>query len=327
MSATLSPGAPLLLTPVTRREQLEAHLLRNAPLMDLASLLAVLHSIGYSPQDIEYRSHLTTLHQPSLVLGIEFRPVLADPRTSSVAVITLNMGLLAPQSPLPSYVFRYLATQHRTSLSDFIGLCAHHLLRQVAESQAHSFLFAPQRRRSLVRQTLTLLGLTTPSTLHWLLEHAFPELEAEVSRSTQRIAMPARQITLGATNFGDGSSFGAQTFLQIPSLHIHLWTDGLHSPTGDRWTREVPARLAAWLWPLFEQHSVYVEVELHIRHASDALTLGPSAQLGYQPFFSPQKPSVVRHLLIFRGDIQQVTRQASNTFQTDWSSAACRGIA
>lgn len=313
MSAIHSSSAPNDLPPATRRPQIEASLVRAAPQMDLAPLLNALHSIGYSAQSIVYRSQFTTLHQPSLVQAIEFHRAPSGPDASSVAVITLNIGLLAPQSPLPSYVFRYLAAQHGSSLSAFLGLCAHHLLRQVVESQVQILSFAPQGRALAGRQTLTLLGLTTPSTLHWLFGHAFPELEVEITRGTQRIALPARQVTFGATHFGDGSTFGAESRLQVPSLHIQLWAEGLHSATGAPWIREVPARLAAWLWPLFGQHNLYVEVELFIRDASDVLTLGPDAQLGHQPFFSPDQPWSVRRLPIFRGDVHQAAVQIRNS--------------
>lgn len=327
MSTHPSLSAPQMLTPAARRDQLEVHLVRAAPQMDLAPLLEVLHSIGYSAPNIVYRSHPTLLHQPNLVQGIEFRRASADPQASSVTVITLNIGLLAPQSPLPSYVFRDLAAQHGNGLAAFLGLCAHHLLRQVVESQAQLLSFAPQGRAAMARQTLTLLGLTTPSTLHWLFGHAFPELEVEVSRGTQRIALAARQVTFGATHFGDGSAFGAETSLQVPSLQVDLWADGLHSPTGEPWPRVVPARLADWLWPLFSQHSLHVEVDLHIRDASDVLTLGPAAQLGHQPFSHPDRSSSVRRLRIFRGDVGQVTVQARDSRRTDRHNSASGGSA
>lgn len=303
MSAVRKPSVLETLSKQTLRTTLQAALERLAPRMDLAPLLRVLHAIGYSAETIVYRSQVTTLHQPNLVHSIEFE-ALDDRGSSGWAVVTLNIGLLATQSPLPSYVFRYLAAQHGTALAGFLDLCAHHLLRQVVESQVPALAFGPAGLLAAQRHTLTLLGLTTPSTLHWLLSHAFPELHVEVTRSTQRVSLAARQVMFGVTTFGDGSAFGAQSWVRVPSLCIRLWSDTPSCGTGEPWHREVPARLAAWLWPLFRNLSLHVDVELIIREASDVLSLGPSAQLGMQPFPSLTQPLPARRLSIFRGDVR-----------------------
>lgn len=314
----------------TRQAALQTVLAQRAPQMELAPLLRVLHGMGYRTETILFRSQITTLHQPSLVQSIEFctaRSSAAAPGSGRVAenalpssqdapidlvYLTLNIGFLATQSPLPSYVFRDLATQHGNTLSAFLEFCAHHLLRQVVDSQVPALAVAPPGLLAAQQQTLTLLGLTTPSTWHWLLGHAFPELAVEVTRGTQRILIQAQEVTVGTTTFGDGSAFGAQSAVLVPSLCVRLGADTPHCGTGEPWSREVPTRLAAWLWPLFISRRLYVEVELIVREASDVLTLGSAAQLGLQPFPSHLDPLPARRMQIFRGDVGQALSQPSH---------------
>ena len=65
---------------------------------DIISLLRLLMTMNYSPEEIRFRSHNSICSQPGLIHDIMFRhePVRE-------AVITMNMGLLGAQSPLPSY--------------------------------------------------------------------------------------------------------------------------------------------------------------------------------------------------------------------------------
>lgn len=285
----------------------EAQIVRVCKQLDLGPLLRLLHALDYRGDDIEFRSQVTTLHQPSLVQAIEFR---TSPRR---AVVTLNVGLLATQSPLPTYVFRYIEAQSGSQLADFLGLCAHHLLRQLVASQAPELALAPAGLVATRQQTLVLLGLSAPSTVHWLFGHTFPELEVQVERGLHEVNLALRSVSLGRTVFGDGSTFGATSRVRLPGIIVRLIADTPLCGSGEPWTHEAPARMAAWLWPLCSQQSFPLEVQLIIRDAGDCLVLGPRAELGLQPFddASPVKRRPMRRITLFRGDVSTAAQSGS----------------
>ena len=185
-----------------------------------------LRALGYGDQDVEFCSHLTSLHQPSLVQSVEFTE---SPRR---ATVLLNTGLLATQSPLPGYFLRFLEEHPDSALADLLAFFAHPLLRrmvlaQAAELDAFGPSFTPTRLR-----TLELLGLRSPSTIHWLFQAAFPELSVVVRRGRERVAFPCQSVRLGHTAFGDGSSFGAVAYTLLPGIEVVLHSEEPRCRTG-----------------------------------------------------------------------------------------------
>src|SRR6218665_3889515 len=89
---------------------------------DIPALLAVLEASGYGDAEIEYRGQRTTVHQSHLVQDIEF---IHEP--DKRVVITVNMGLLSAQSPLPSFLMQTMDQLDHDRLERFI-FYFHHLL-------------------------------------------------------------------------------------------------------------------------------------------------------------------------------------------------------
>ena len=70
---------------------MQAAIATRATELTLPALLYALRALGYGDQDVEFCSHLTSLHQPSLVQSVEFTE---SPRR---ATVLLNTGRLAHQ--------------------------------------------------------------------------------------------------------------------------------------------------------------------------------------------------------------------------------------
>ena len=93
---------------------------------DVHALLNLLHHIGYSPEEILFRSHLTTISPSSLLQRIEFLSV-----PFRRVVVTINLGLMGPNSPLPSYFFKMIdKLWNEKAFLDFISFFDHHLDRK-----------------------------------------------------------------------------------------------------------------------------------------------------------------------------------------------------
>lgn len=78
-----------------------------------------------------------------------------------------------------------------------------------------------------------LRGLKTPSTLHWLFQHAFSELEVALRRSTRQRVIYTQSVSLCGTEFGEGSPLGAITCVPVPSFEITPFCDEPTSDTGE----------------------------------------------------------------------------------------------
>lgn len=287
----------------SERRKFQRAMVARASDFSLPALMALLSAMGYGEETVEFRSNLTTLHQPSLIASIEFAE-------SQQVVVTLNIGLLASQSPLPNYVFQYMEAQTRTALLDFFGFCAHHLLRQVAKGQRwHS---ANQEQRESARQVLCLLGRKSTSTLHWVVSQAFPELTVHVAPGQKQVAVRSPTIRLGMTTFGDGSSFGGCSSVRLPRISVTLLAQESRCRTGEHWHSEATRRLASWVLPRLLDQELYLSVVLILCDAESWLELGRPRQLGVEPFRVPAtwKLASTRRIPIFAGEVTRASLAA-----------------
>lgn len=297
-------GSTIALPPnQSERQKFQSAILARVSDFSLPALLALLFAMGYGEDTVEFRSNLTTLHQPSLIASIEFTD-------SQCAVVTLNIGLLASQSPLPNYVFQYIETQARTTLLDFFGFCAHQLLRQVAQGQrAH---VAAQEQRESARQVLCLLGRRSTSTLHWMVSQAFPELTVHVAPGQKQVAVSSSAVRLGMTTFGDGSSFGGSSSVRLPRITVTLLAQESCCRTGEHWYGEAARRLASWVLPRLVGQELFLSVVLIICDAESWLELGGARQLGVEPFRVPPTwtAASTRRIPIFAGEVTRASLAA-----------------
>ena len=111
--------------------------------------------------------------------------------------VSLHMGLLSAQSPLPSLLSEICRAARDRCALRLLGFFDHHLLKRRASS------LYPERDRTLFAdwsetqaQLLQLIGLTAPSTLHWLFQRV-SRARVEVRRSTERKPLNAEGVVLG----------------------------------------------------------------------------------------------------------------------------------
>jgi hypothetical protein len=289
--------SPSFATPT--RKQLQDLVCARAGQFSLAALLATLSTLGYQESQIELRSNITSLHQPALIASIEFQDSLR-------VIVTLNYGLLATQSPLPGYVLEYIEKQSQTTLADFLQFVAHHLLRQFASGQ-RALLPACSHSRT-ARNVLYLLGRKSTSTIHWLFAQVFPELEVHVGSGQQCVSIKSLGVMLGFSCFGDGSSFGSQSSVQIPRVTITLLAEEPLSPLGRHWYFEAQRRLKQWVLPLLVDQQLYLSVILLVRNSTGWLCVGGQRQLGVEPIRDTTFPvaAVVRRVPLFEGEVTEM---------------------
>lgn len=267
---------------------------------DLISLLQLLQFIGYQPEEIHFRSNLSTSSQPSLIHGIEFysAPV---PRV----LITLNLGLLSAQSPLPSYFLKKLDAGYINSQSfvDFIGYFDHFVIKYYLENiypETNGNLFPNVEMTK--RRYLQLLDLGSCSTLHWLFQLVFPELGIQVEKVMLNRRLSTAHLKLGVTILGTDAIFGKETGVPVHGRRIVLNSDFETTGSGEPWPREIKRRLTGLVFPILGSVGMDVEIVLVIHTQKTWAKLHSESYLGYDKIRGGKEHH--RRITIFSGKVQ-----------------------
>ncbi|MCP3064794.1 type VI secretion system baseplate subunit TssG [Myxococcus sp. K38C18041901] len=265
---------------------------------DIPALLSLLAAAGYGEDAIEYRSHRTLAHQGHLVDDIQFLDV---PRRR--VILTVNLGLLGVQSPLPMFLLRqveHLDPAETERMERLLGYFDHALLR------ARFAGLHPERDSTLLpgweaatRSRLSLMNLTSPSTLHWLFSRAYPEAEVSVRREVYPRRLETRGAQVSATRLGDTTAMGGFASVPTGGVEITLVFDDCHCGTGIPWALEAPRRLSQGVLPLLARTSAPLGVWMVLREPPGPARLQQDSYLGHTPLMEVE-PSLARHLL-FRG--------------------------
>jgi len=265
----------------------EQEVFANAQRYDLAALIAALRGLGYSDDAIEFRSNQTTLHQAAVIDSVCF---LREP--SPRAIVTVNLSLLSPQSPLPTYFQKILEEESSSStLSGFLNFFSHRLIR------GDVLGMFPDRDPSLFqnfsqtkRQLLSLLGWRSLSTTHWIFQSVFPELEVAIRRTVLARTLRTRGLILGEWTLGDGSVAGGTATVPTSAIGVTLYCDEPVTGTGEPWGNAAKSRLHGLLFPLLRSHGFFLEVQLVFRDQSSFLVLSEGRFLGYEPIYAGEGP-------------------------------------
>lgn len=313
MAAPLQPGAGLLRTPPASSQtprrpaavvdpvRLEAAITARARHFALGALIDALHSIGYADEQIEFRSHATSTHQDCVVESVQFS------RSPRRATVVLNLGLLSPQSLLPSYFRAVIDTQSESGLLDFLGFFAHRLLRGSVNSQH------PERNeeyfpdwQSTLAQLRSLLGMRSLSTVHSVFALCYPELGVSVERTLMSRPVRTRGVRLGRWALGDGAVLGELAQVPVAGIAVRLFCDEPLTYCGRPWAREAEERLHAQIFPVLAHYGLYLRVSLILRDQRSFFVLRPDEFLGYAPLYGgPQAaaPRSVRTIILWNDEV------------------------
>jgi hypothetical protein len=282
----------------------DPHLLRERAVTDRArefdatALLDALDDLGYRDEDIVLRSRHGSSRGHSLFHAVEF-----EKRPRRRALVTVNLGLLGSESPLPSYIAK-LIERSPDRLVPFFEYFDHSLLRSRFRA------LWPERDRELgsdwtsTRRSMSkLVRLDTPAMGHWLFRHVYPELEVAVRRAPTLRTIPTEPIRLSRSAIGDGSALGGTTEVWCGGLAATLVANEPESGNGKPWQEEAARRMKEQLLPQLLDSDISLTVTLIIRDRPSMLRLAPNSFLGLQPL---QSGSNATKVLIFDGPIQSM---------------------
>jgi len=280
---------------------LERNISKKIHEFDLISLLQLLEFLGYQPEEIQFKSHFSSSSQPSLIHQIEF-----NNEPSRMVVITLNLGLLSAQTPLPSYFFKkvdagYIDTK---SFVDFIGYFNHFLIRN------YLLNIYPEKNRALFpdaeltkRRYLEMLDLKSCSTLHWLFELVFPELGVQAEKVALNRQLRTTHLKLGETILGTDAIFGEKTGVPVSGRRITLFSEFESTDPGEPWPREIKQRLDNLIFPILRSVGMDLEIILVIRTQKTWAKLKSDSYLGYDKIRGGEES--YRRIRIFTGRLRE----------------------
>lgn len=248
---------------------------------DVSALLDLLHSLGYRDTEIEYRSHATNLSPRALLQAIEFQ---REPERR--VFLTVNLGLLSAQNPLPSYFLKVIEQQQDEALTDYLRFFDQRLL-----DRRFAGLY-PERDRTLFAdwgetrmQLLRLPGLQSLSTLHWMFRLVYPELGVSVRRSRHWQQIRTSHVILGSTVLGGPSAFGGVATVPVWRVDISLSCEEPDTFTGVPWATEAARRLNAQIAPILAECELSLNVYLLLRDRKTWVRLQDDKRhfLGFDP--------------------------------------------
>jgi hypothetical protein len=245
---------------------------------DVAALLDLLAHHGCRREHLILKSHSTETSQATLLHHLEPRP---EPFR---AALTLNLGLLGPQTPLPSYFFQLLGSDDvdEESLIAFLGFFDHLLVGAfLASIYPENDPTVYRSFEVTKRHYLSLLGLRSTSALHWLFQSIFPELGTTVVPATLARRVKVEPARIGKTALGDGSTLGGTTMVPVPGFEITLFCDEEYTSTDNPWADEGKRRLEDVLFPVLRDLDLDLKVSLVIRSRRAWARLGRGSYLGF----------------------------------------------
>lgn len=272
---------------------------------DLLALLRLLEKIGYPFESIRFRSHSSICSQAGLIKSISFRD---SPRRE--VVVSMNVGLLSAQSPLPSYFRKRLDVDQR-SARNFEMFCSFFdhllLLNYICNlyPELNTKLY-PSWQENLQRY-LHIIDLKSSSALHWLFQLVFPEVHVSVKQTVMASRLKTVPLLLGSTQIGCEATFGSHTHVPVSGRTVTLVTDNELNNTGVPWPKEARQRLNELLFPVLRPTGVHLHVELMLQDQKRWVKLMPQTFLGYDRLRNGT--SSFRKVTIFNGSVAEFGAQ------------------
>lgn len=284
------------------RAELERRIAERAARFDLPALFDALLAAGYRAPQITWRSEPSLRHGAALVQSVAFE------RAPHRAIVTLNLGLLNSQGPLPRYFWELLSEQRDSDMSEFLWFFDQHLLGQRVRS-----LFPERDPEALPqwpgtkRRMLLLVRLASPSGVHWLLERTFPELEVQVRRAAGERTLRTKEFQIAGTEMGGGATLGGLTTLPVDGTEVLLLCPPDAAAEAAKVIESVQQRLREEVLPLLDEQNPYLFLRVYLvfRGALSRVALASDRYVGVNRVYGSQVPGEqVEQLLLWNGEVR-----------------------
>jgi hypothetical protein len=246
---------------------------------DLASLLNLLKHLGYQEKEIYFQANTSLSSPPSLCEDIWFSEQ-GYPRVT----ILINLGLLSGNSPLPNFFQKKMDTGSINPIlfARYVNFFDHLMistLLSVNMAENNHWFFTDWKTN--LHQYLRLLALNSLSTLTFLFQICFPEIQVDGMKFPRIMNLQSASTIIGKCSLGKETFLGKNEKLTSSSLRIHLIIDALQADISIPWAFVINQRLKDLIFPLLERVHIYLQVILIVKNCKDAALLSGASHLGY----------------------------------------------
>lgn len=265
--------------PQNAQERLRERLITKASTFDLLALLKAVRALGYEPDDIFFANAVDEAVTRTLVRYVRF-----EERPIERVVVGVNMGMMGPNGPLPSYFQQFAENlPDREPFDLMIGFFDHLSLKNLFASLYPDFYSRYYESWEGMRKSyLGICGMTSVDRIHWIVSQYIPELPVHVSRARFRKTSEHHVARTGVTRLDGtgivGRGYQAESYGFQVRLHAELEKDS----RGLSWAKIVTDRFHQSLKPLFDTYNVEVSLSLWIENHESWATLNQQGFLGFE---------------------------------------------
>ena len=272
---SLSPKALTREQDQLLRQRLQA----KAATFDVLALLRALRWLGYEPDDIFFENSLDEAATRSMVRFVRFEdaPVYR-------AVVGVNLGLMGPNGPLPSYFQKFAENLlDREPFDLMIRFFDHLSIKNLFASLYPDFYSRYYEDWDGVRSSyLGICGLTSVDRVHWLFSQFIPELPVHVSRARFRTTSDHHVARTGITRLDGTGIVGRGYQADTHGFQVRLHAEMERDSRGRSWAKVVTDRFQKKLRPLLEHYNVSISLTLWIENHESWARLNEQGFLGYE---------------------------------------------
>ena len=261
------------------QERLRKRLLSKASSFDLLALLKALRLLGYEPDDIFFENAVDEAVTRTLVRFVRF-----EDRPIHRVVVGVNMGMMGPNGPLPSYFQQFAENlSDREPFDLMIGFFDHLSLKNLFASLYPDFYSRYYDSWEGMRKSyLGICGMTSVDRVHWVVSQYIPELPVHVSRARFRKTSDHHVARTGVTRLDGTGIVGRGYQAESHGFQVRLHAELEKDSRGFSWAKIVTDRYEQHLKPLFDVYNVEVTLSLWIENHESWATLNRQGFLGFE---------------------------------------------
>jgi hypothetical protein len=242
---------------------------------DILALIRYLKYYGYEETNMRFTSHQSMMSQTKLVEQVKLY--------EKHVVITVNLGLLGIQTPLPSSMIKEVVERKLDVDSEtdrLLKLLDHVLILNFVASiypEVNINFFSQWQKTR--RNILIIQNVHSIAFLYWLFQRVFPEFVIRFDEKFVPRKVSTESVILDQGGLNGVARLGGVALMSDLCVHINLCLELAHYRTQTIWVSEVEQRLKNFVYPLLNKQETYVFISLELEHESN-VRLSNDSRLG-----------------------------------------------